>query len=107
MTQTPEFDDFPAGHSMDSTWFAVDDDGEVGYFDTGEGGAMPLEGFPLGLEAGGANPLDGSAVLFELLKREARSDAELAKLLPPTLEALEELLDGDDMAKLLPSLGIW
>jgi hypothetical protein len=34
-------DDFPAAHSMDSCWFAVDREGHVGYFDTGEAGALP------------------------------------------------------------------
>jgi hypothetical protein len=33
--------DFPAAHSIDTTWFAIDADGCVGIFDTGEGGAMP------------------------------------------------------------------
>lgn len=33
--------DFPAAHSMDSTWFAVDRDGHVALFGTGEAGAMP------------------------------------------------------------------
>jgi hypothetical protein len=36
--------DFPAAHSMDSCWFAVDRDGHVGYFSTGEAGAMPASG---------------------------------------------------------------
>ena len=36
--------DFPAAHSMDTTWFAVDRDGHVGYFDSGEAGAVPLAG---------------------------------------------------------------
>jgi hypothetical protein len=36
--------DYPAAHSMDSSWFAVDADGHVGYFRTGEAGAMPYEG---------------------------------------------------------------
>jgi hypothetical protein len=35
--------DFPAAHSMDSCWFAVDRDGHVGYFDTGEAGATPFD----------------------------------------------------------------
>jgi hypothetical protein len=34
--------DFPAAHSMDTVWFAVDADGHVGYFTTGEGGAVPV-----------------------------------------------------------------
>src|SRR5262245_40565681 len=33
--------DFPAAHSMDTTWFAVDRDGHVGVFDSGEPGAAP------------------------------------------------------------------
>jgi hypothetical protein len=36
--------DFPAAHSMDSCWFAVDRDGHIGYFETGESGAMPEVG---------------------------------------------------------------
>ena len=35
--------DYPAAHSMDSSWFAVDRDGHVAYFDTGEAGAKPVE----------------------------------------------------------------
>ena len=33
--------DFPAAHSMDATWFAVDRDGHVGLFTCGEEGAVP------------------------------------------------------------------
>src|SRR4051794_18075859 len=36
-------DDFPAAHSMDSGWFAVDRDGHVAYFYTGEAGALPTD----------------------------------------------------------------
>jgi len=42
MTATTASDpDFPAAHSMDTTWFAVDRDGHVGMFDSGEPGAVP------------------------------------------------------------------
>ncbi len=34
-------EDYPAAHSMDTTWFAVDEDGFVGQFDSGEAGAVP------------------------------------------------------------------
>src|SRR4051812_43870063 len=34
-------DDFPAAHSMDCEWFAVDRDGYVAVFDSGEAGAVP------------------------------------------------------------------
>lgn len=33
--------DYPAAHSMDTTWFAVDADGAVAMFDTGENGHCP------------------------------------------------------------------
>jgi hypothetical protein len=36
--------DYPAAHSMDSCWFAVDTDGRVGFFQTREGGAQPTRG---------------------------------------------------------------
>lgn len=32
----------PAAHSMDTTWFAVDADGRVAAFETGEPGALPI-----------------------------------------------------------------
>jgi len=37
--------DFPAAHSMDSTWYAIDRDGHVAVFVTGESGCMPIEGY--------------------------------------------------------------
>jgi hypothetical protein len=37
--------DFPAAHSMDSCWFAMDRDGFIAYFSTGEAGAMPESGY--------------------------------------------------------------
>lgn len=36
--------DFPAAHSMDTTWFAVDRDGRVAAFESGEAGAVPVTG---------------------------------------------------------------
>lgn len=36
--------DYPAAHSMDTCWFAVDMDGRVGFFQTGEAGACPTRG---------------------------------------------------------------
>ena len=42
--------DFPAGHSMDTAWFAVDLDGRVAAFESGESGAVPVDAY-LGEEA--------------------------------------------------------
>ncbi|MEM7154203.1 MAG: hypothetical protein AAF799_15260 [Myxococcota bacterium] len=35
-------DDYPAAHSMDTQWYAVDQDGNVGFFDSSEEGGVPL-----------------------------------------------------------------
>jgi len=35
--------DFPAAHSMDTEWFAVDAEGHVGHFSSGESGAVPAD----------------------------------------------------------------
>jgi hypothetical protein len=37
--------DFPAAHSMDTAWFAIDNDGNVALFETGESGAVPEEAY--------------------------------------------------------------
>jgi hypothetical protein len=37
--------DFPAAHSMDTLWFAIDRDGHVACFGSGEAGAVPSEAF--------------------------------------------------------------
>jgi hypothetical protein len=47
--------DYPAAHSMDTTWFAVDKDGHVAAFESSEGGAVP-EG-ALNDEQGGIDPV--------------------------------------------------
>ncbi|MCB9760728.1 MAG: hypothetical protein H6739_12875 [Alphaproteobacteria bacterium] len=42
MPALPPRPDVPAAHSMDTEWFAVDQDGHVARFDTGEDGALPV-----------------------------------------------------------------
>jgi hypothetical protein len=37
--------DFPAAHSMDTIWFAVDSDGHVAVFETGEPGEVPTTAY--------------------------------------------------------------
>jgi len=53
----------PAAHSMDTTWFAVDADGYVGVFDTGEDGGLPLAA-AAGPEAGSFDSWPLDAVLL-------------------------------------------
>lgn len=36
--------DYPAAHSMDTQWFAIDKNGHVAGFDSGEAGAVPANG---------------------------------------------------------------
>lgn len=35
--------DFPAGHSMDTNWFAIDKNGNIGLFDSHSEGAFPIQ----------------------------------------------------------------
>ena len=53
-------EDFPAAHSMDTEWFALDEDGHVGRFDTGEDGALPDRA------ATGSGPCDPNFDMTEL-----------------------------------------
>ena len=105
-------EDFPAAHSMDSTWFAVDENGEVAFFDTGEGGTMPEGDFPMGGEAGsyGKYALEEDELLARVLWTRAQSDDRLRALLPARLPQLERAVrDGDWhlFYPLLRSFGVW
>jgi hypothetical protein len=42
--------DYPAAHSMDTTWFAVDRDGHIGIFESGESGAVPENAADLSID---------------------------------------------------------
>ncbi|MCB9701213.1 MAG: hypothetical protein H6711_04935 [Myxococcales bacterium] len=59
----------PAAHSMDTTWYAVDQDGFVGEFDTGEDGALPCDAV-CGPEGGKFEswPLDALAIARALVQ---------------------------------------
>jgi len=37
--------DYPAAHSMDASWYAIDRDGNVALFHTGAGGALPSQAY--------------------------------------------------------------
>lgn len=106
--------DFPAAHSMDSTWFAVDADGHVALFETGEGGAIPTSGdFPYGGEAGGDDPFEIDLLAAPLLLAWAARRPELRSRLPEDdAAALAVLQDGfwqswDDNGRLLAALGLF
>jgi hypothetical protein len=47
-------DELPAAHSMDTTWYSVDEHGHVGVFETGEDGALPIAA-AIGASPGDAN----------------------------------------------------
>ena len=97
---------------MDSTWFAVDENGEVAYFETGEGGAMPEGDFPCGGEAGGysGEALEEAQLLARVLWARAQSDERLRALLPARLRQVEMALEDGDwelVQPLLRSFGVW
>jgi hypothetical protein len=65
------FSDYPAAHSMDTSWFAIDEAGRVAIFDSGEDGAVPLAALSLG---GAAEPDPEAAQIYELLAPELELD---------------------------------
>jgi len=93
-------DEFPAAHSMDTTWFAVDEDGRVARFDSGEAGAVPVGAANGG---GAADPsfdvllLDVASVIDRLASEPAREHAadELPRrailVVEPVAQSIESL----------------
>jgi len=95
---------------MDSCWFAVDEDGNIAYFDTGESGAMPESGFPSGLEAGGYGlSLEPSEMLAFALGLRALNDPRLAELLVDVSpdQVADASVDFDADSQLLRKLGVY
>jgi hypothetical protein len=61
--------DFPAAHSMDTGWFAIDADGNIGVFDSGEGGAVPETHYLPFVEAQEQDPIYLNNIFYEWAKR--------------------------------------
>jgi hypothetical protein len=66
--------DYPAAHSMDSVWFAVDADGHVAAFHTGENGHIPAQGN----EGYGMDELEALETARGLPKDEESEDGQRA-----------------------------
>src|SRR4051812_22138812 len=70
--------DYPAAHSMDTSWFAVDEDGRVARFESSEDGAVPNNAATGG---GAADPsfdtfaLDAVRIARALIARAAKTDS--------------------------------
>lgn len=79
---------YPAAHSMDSGWFAVDEEGHVGHFDTGEGGAMPTSAQLVTGEATGRGE-DGWDFVIPWLARQRGSSTEGLEPSAPFAAAFE------------------
>jgi hypothetical protein len=77
--------DYPAAHSMDTAFFAVDRDGNVGYFQSGPSGAVPVTGE---VEIG---ELWGPASQLDEWQRHCEALLEQLALLLPHCEARHEL----------------
>lgn len=82
-------DDFPAAHSMDTHWFAVDQDGHVGLFFTAETGFMPVD----------ASDIEGGELiaLYRLLAGEE----------PPGLDEEGDIDDWNDFLEALGGQGFF
>src|SRR5262245_16205174 len=87
--------DFPAAHSMDTTWFATDRDGRIGYFESGSAGAVPRDALSgpaaervqeqLTQEARAARcpTIGGGANRLALCTRAGNTSVPLSACLPP------------------------
>jgi hypothetical protein len=87
-------DDFPAAHSMDTVWFAVDKDGHVGCFWSGEAGAVPVGA------ATGEQVMAGSQVEQQLLASLPPCDVVFdpqGRTLGPELGGGPSHFDGDEL----------
>ena len=72
-------EDFPAGHSMDTDWFAVDKDGNIAVFDSGSEGPVPIE-------------IESQTHRFELFENYTKSITPALKQLYLNEEAIEALI---------------
>jgi hypothetical protein len=65
--------DYPAAHSMDTTWYAVDRDGHVAVFSSHEAGAVPMTAFgddgSLNVEERLRQALPAAGVVYDLASR--------------------------------------
>jgi hypothetical protein len=112
--------DFPAAHSMDTTWFAVDRDGHVAVFETGESGAVPTAAY-LGEDYGEVEDALRSALprgraVFHF---ESRKEAGPSHLAPSEAEGpwsillfvrdaseVRDLLEASDVDEVLATTGV-
>ncbi len=60
--------DFPAAHSMDTDWFAIDADGHIGIFVSDEGGAVPQTNDHLFVESQEKDPVYPNNIFYEWAK---------------------------------------
>lgn len=74
--------DYPAAHSMDTTWFAIDADENVAVFDSGEGGAVPESFKPKFFDI---YFVDAFIELF------AKDDSDLVKIPTPAQSVLDKM----------------
>lgn len=73
-------DSVPAAHSMDTAWFAVDAEGRVGLFETGEDGALPTRAANLG---GAGDPTFDTLVFEAALVAKTHEGTWAARETPP------------------------
>ena len=79
--------DFPAGHSMDTEWFAVDKDGNVAVFDSRQEGAVPIE-------------IESQTIWLELFEKYAQPITPILKQLYLDKKVIDNLLQKCDVVTL-------
>lgn len=101
--------DFPAAHSMDTTWFAIDSDGQVAVFESGESGCVPVDAY-LGEEFGDVtetlHALPSTGAIYDLagLRASASHDHVPREYLRATTELVVFVRELAPLRELLPRL---
>jgi hypothetical protein len=84
--------DFPAGHSMDSDWFAVDAQGHVAVFDTDEPGPVPEEAY------------GDQGARWSIVKELSTVPYDISDLAPTADGKIILAMNGHEMEKLPPGM---
>jgi hypothetical protein len=88
-------DDYPAAHSMDTDWFAVDGEGRVGLFQSGQDGAYPSDAYGGGSLHDGDGP-DVDAILRQLLALQPDADLNAREVVDGFVQAGVYVFEASD-----------
>jgi hypothetical protein len=89
------FNDYPAAHSMDTNWYAVDAEGRVGLFQSGQDGAYPSDAYGGGSLHDAPGP-DLDDILRELLGLHQEEDLDDSEVVDRLVRAGVYVFEASD-----------